>query len=216
MLICNFVSVLLGVSVAIAIRSGKPPSDNCGMLRGNSTERRYNLQILGTDYENSPVLFPLGKWDVVWLVNHPEELKLYTRNRFQLMEDIKSEKMFKRFTNQTWRSDLCAVIVDFDGLNLRQMFVEPAVKLALQNINDLQLLIDFISYGVVVNANHVAHQLLNIAKPLASSLMERVEIHGTNSRRWIPQLLKKIPRSQLPLNLGGFKDFKPIATCDQI
>ncbi|CAG7723370.1 unnamed protein product, partial [Allacma fusca] len=192
---------------------------NCGMVRGNSTlsAPRFNFQVIGVDYDNIPVfLMPWGQWDLRWLVNHPEDLKTFRRNYFQWIEDTRSGTFLNRVTNETWTSDLGAFIVDFGGLTLQQFFSEAAVKLAITNINDLQRLNSYLSYGFVINASPPAHQLLNVAKPLVANLLERFDIHGKNSNRWRTELLKRIPRSQLPLALGGSKDFKPVATCECI
>ncbi|CAG7728224.1 unnamed protein product, partial [Allacma fusca] len=145
-------------------------------------------------------------------------LKTFRKNYLQWIEDIRSGSLLKRFPNETetWVSDFGVAIIDFGGLNLQQFFTEAATKLAITNMNDLQRLHSHLSYGFIINANPLAHQLLNVAKPLMANLLERFDIHGTNSKKWMPALLKKIPRSQLPTALGGFKDFKPVAICDYI
>ncbi|CAG7825499.1 unnamed protein product [Allacma fusca] len=62
----------------------------------------------------------------------------------------------------------------------------------------------------MVNVNPLAEKLLQLAKPLAGKFLERMEIHGTNKRKWMPRILRKIPRDQLPEAYGGYKNFKPI------
>ncbi|CAG7785559.1 unnamed protein product [Allacma fusca] len=63
-----------------------------------------------------------------------------------------------------------------------------------------------------VNTNFMFKGLVEIARPIAGSLMERVEVYGPNKSLWLPKLLKKLPRDQLSPKFGGDKDFKPIKT----
>ena len=59
-------------------------------------------------------------------------------------------------------------------------------------------------------ANAVAGALINILRPVFGKEFEKVVVLGTNSAKWIPQLLRKIPRDQLPEWYGGDKGFKPL------
>lgn len=59
-------------------------------------------------------------------------------------------------------------------------------------------------------ANYVAENLLNLMKPLFGEEFNKMQIYGTNSAKWLPVILKNIPRNQLPEWYGGIKEFKPV------
>ena len=60
--------------------------------------------------------------------------------------------------------------------------------------------------------NFAAEAFLNLGRPFLGSVLERVEIFGSQKEKWMPRLLRKIPRENLPPHYGGIEDFKPIAT----
>ncbi|CAG7821071.1 unnamed protein product, partial [Allacma fusca] len=104
------------------------------------------------------------------------------------------------------------LIMDWDQFSLKQLIHGPTTKFILKHFALFQTLQDKMVYGFFVNVNAVASQMLNLARPIIGSIMERVEIYGTQKDQWIPKLLRKIPRDQLPAWYGGNKeDFKPVA-----
>ncbi|CAG7731161.1 unnamed protein product, partial [Allacma fusca] len=59
MWMCYFACVLLLGTSAVLATSEPPkeyPSDNCGLVRGNTTlsDPRYDFHIIGKDYDNLP------------------------------------------------------------------------------------------------------------------------------------------------------------------
>ncbi|CAG7829619.1 unnamed protein product [Allacma fusca] len=210
---------LLSLSLAFAaISSQNVTKDHCGLLRANTTasvERKFVYQIFGYDYDNVPVTgMNWGRWDLLWLVKHPKELATLQKNFDDWIEELRQGLFFPRFRNSSEITDSYITIIDFDGLDLRQLFSEAVIKVLLQNFSKLQRVAGQLSYGYIINANHITEQFISMAKPFAGNFLERVEVYGTKPKNWIPKLLKKIPRNQLPPAYGGNVDFKPIVTCN--
>ena len=59
-----------------------------------------------------------------------------------------------------------------------------------------------------VKANFAAESWLNLARPLLGTFLDGFEVCGTQSEKWKPVLLRKIPASQLPAKYGGSKEWK--------
>ena len=51
--------------------------------------------------------------------------------------------------------------------------------------------------------NFAGETLHNLARPFMGTLLENFEIYGSQSNKWKPRLLRKIPVSQLPAKYGG-------------
>ena len=62
----------------------------------------------------------------------------------------------------------------------------------------------------MIVANFGAQSFINIARPFLGNILEKFEVYGADTTKWKPNLLRKIPSSQLPLYYGGDKDYKPI------
>ncbi|CAG7720871.1 unnamed protein product [Allacma fusca] len=204
---------LLSLGSAIPIPQDYTTSDNSGFLRVNTTasvERKFVYQIFGYDYDNVPVtVWNWGRWDFPWLVKHPEELATLQKNVDDSIEEMLQRVFFPRFRNSSETTDSYVTIIDFDGLSIHQFFSEDVIKLVLQLFSKLQRVAGGLSYGFILNANHITEQVINMAMPFAGNFLERMEVFGTKSEKWIPKLLKTIPRNQLPPTYGGNVDFEP-------
>lgn len=51
---------------------------------------------------------------------------------------------------------------------------------------------------------------MDLAKPFLGNFLEKFEIYGTRAEKWKPKILRQIPATQLPPELGGFAAWKPI------
>ncbi|CAG7818571.1 unnamed protein product, partial [Allacma fusca] len=182
-----------------------------------SVERKFLYQIFGYDYDNIPVtVWNWGRWDFFWLVNHPKELSTLQNNFDNWIDEFRRGLFFPRFRNNYDTTDSYITIIDFDGLDLRSLLSEDVITVILQLFSKLQGVAGGIAYGFILNANHITEQVISMAKPFAGNFLERMEVFGTKSEKWIPNLLKTIPRNQLPPAYGGNVDFEPVVTCNFI
>ncbi|CAG7683504.1 unnamed protein product, partial [Allacma fusca] len=84
------------------------------------------------------------------------------------------------------------------------------IKYLIEYFAKFEKIFDKISYGFLINVATVSKQFVNLMKAFMANIFERVEVYGTNSKIWIPRLLRKIPRDQLPLKYGGIASNKPV------
>lgn len=47
-------------------------------------------------------------------------------------------------------------------------------------------------------ANFAAQTLINIARPVMGTVLQTAEVYGTRKEKWLPKLLKKLPREVIP------------------
>ncbi|CAG7823656.1 unnamed protein product, partial [Allacma fusca] len=56
-----------------------------------------------------------------------------------------------------------------------------------------------LAYGFILNVNFVVDQLTYLMKRLSPRFLGKFEFYGTDKNKFIPQLLRKLPLSALPL-----------------
>ena len=92
---------------------------------------------------------------------------------------------------QDWSLDLRSIVIQ-SHLNISKVkAITPACSLSHPA---------FLSFSL---ANYPAHIFVNIVRPFLGTFLEKVEIFGPQRDKWIPNLLKKIPRDALPKYYGG-------------
>ncbi|CAG7726542.1 unnamed protein product [Allacma fusca] len=103
-------------------------------------------------------------------------------------------------------------LLDFEGLEFSQLASIPTVTYLLKLARDYRkLLEDHTAFILIVNANYVTETLVNLVRPIFGRLLEVLEIHGNNKAKWLPQVLKYFPKSQIPEWYGGSPGYKPVA-----
>ena len=60
--------------------------------------------------------------------------------------------------------------------------------------------------------NAFARVFITAVSAFMGPLMERVHIFGYDQEEWLPFILERIDRDQLPEEYGGYSNFTPIAT----
>ncbi|CAG7816644.1 unnamed protein product [Allacma fusca] len=169
--------------------------------------KTFPYYLSGYDYDGAPVwIIELGHWDVRSIVEGGDSLlKEFDRYVDQGLAIIKA-------SGQNNSTDGYVLIIDGDGYGLRQA----------SNIRTVYKMIDVIrkfandavdgglKYAFAINVNYVAENMWGVLKPTAASLTRNFEVFGTNSKVWVPKLLKQIPKDQLPEIYGGSKDHLPI------
>ncbi|CAG7786633.1 unnamed protein product, partial [Allacma fusca] len=170
-------------------------------------KQQYPSYLSGYDYDNRAVIVILtGKWDTQKIAEEEgQDLKDFLRRNHQFIERIKNG-YYRRRVNESERGsndDEIVIIMDYDGFDFRQVQSQKNTMLAMKFLEQLESCYDKFAYGFIVNANSLVDQMLSLGKPLMGQFIERMEIHGTNPRKFIPQILKKIPRSQLNATYGG-------------
>ncbi|CAG7719173.1 unnamed protein product [Allacma fusca] len=173
---------------------------------------KFPYYISGFDNENRPIfVIEMGKWDLRTTIEAGgkdlEDLELHILQLFYRMEQ--AGKYFRNGEEQG--AEDVAIITDWEDYSLLQLASSPTVQFFLKHMAGFQRIQEQISYGFFVNANSVASTLINLARPIMGSVMERIEVHGTQKSRWIPRLLRKFRTSQIPPWYGGQEKFSPIA-----
>ena len=64
---------------------------------------------------------------------------------------------------------------------------------------------------IIFAANYATQVAIQLARPVAGRLMERVEVFGSNKEKYKPILRRRFPPESIPPWYGGSNDFKPIA-----
>ena len=66
----------------------------------------------------------------------------------------------------------------------------------------------FMIFINVSAANFATENFLLLAKPFMGNILEKCEMFGTQKRKWLPHILRKISKSQLPPWYGGEQNWK--------
>jgi len=178
-------------------------------------KRNYPYYLAGTDFDGEPVfIWELGKWPVrktieLGSVDAKHDLDKYVEQMFYTW--FKTVDEFE--TKNGAGTGNALIIIDFEGYQANELAHLPTLSFVLRNITQRFQQSEFtkiLDYVLVINANYVAETVINLAKPLVGVLATNLEVYGTNKQKWIPKLLRKVPRESLPEWYGGVKDFKPV------
>ncbi|CAG7713939.1 unnamed protein product, partial [Allacma fusca] len=160
--------------------------------------KNYPYYLSGFDDQNRPIwVLEFGKWDI----------------RSGLLKDEEHEKALDKHIDQaTWnffnstglRASAEApikefiVLIDADGYNLQQLNSVKTVSFVARKLALITIATRFASSVYVVNVNFLAERLLSILKPLLGKEFEKFLIFGTNTNKYIPRLLRDLPKDQIP------------------
>ncbi|CAG7822865.1 unnamed protein product [Allacma fusca] len=180
-----------------------------------SIKEKFPYYLSGFDYDRKPVVvMEFGGWDTLSLLKKgPEALVDVDKRNDQFAERLRTgffNSLYPNGSSET-SDDEVAIIFDFDGLQFRQLTSPENVKYLMKTFAKFEKASDQIGYGFLINANTLVEQMLILVKPFMGKFLERVEVYGTKSEIWKPLLLRRIPRSQLPLAYGGTKKFRPVS-----
>ncbi|CAG7817969.1 unnamed protein product, partial [Allacma fusca] len=56
-----------------------------------------------------------------------------------------------------------------------------------------------IAYGFIINVNFMTDQVISLIRVVTPHFIDRMEVYGTDRRKFVPQFLMKIPTSAIPL-----------------
>ncbi|CAG7719489.1 unnamed protein product [Allacma fusca] len=183
------------------LSSWKPPAD----IRTN-----YPYYLSGFDEDNRPIwILEFGKWDIRSALEKGEDVAANLDKHIDtaIWNFLDSTKT--RSTSEDPVTEF-VVIIDANGYSFHQLNSLQAVSFVIKKLKLITIATRFASEVYAVNVNFVAEKLLTILKPVLGQEFEKFMIFGTNANQWIPRMLKKIPRSQLPEWYGGKANFKPV------
>jgi len=175
-------------------------------------KKNYPYYLGGFDYENRPIwIVEVGKWDFTKIVEKGgQELKdfdTYLKQGFQMFAKGPPKEIYPKGD----RGEGSILIVDADGFSLAQISSISTLRFFIKLAGQLRDVQDNLAYGYFVNLNSVAETVLNLVRPVLGTTMERMEIYGSNSAKWVPRLLRNIPREAIPEKYGGVSNFTPLA-----
>ncbi|CAG7828076.1 unnamed protein product [Allacma fusca] len=177
----------------------------------------FPYYVTGYDYEDRPVIvMEWGRWDIRTLAEKGgDRITKFEKGIDEFVKRVKSGYFSKQSSEPNSAAETddaqIVVVIDFDGLSLRQLGTPASVALFVRSLGKLEKVYKEFAYGYLLNSTPLVDQVINLAKPYMGKFLERCEVYGTVSRTWIPKMLRKIPRSQLHSAYGGKKDFRPVA-----
>ncbi|CAG7721433.1 unnamed protein product [Allacma fusca] len=213
-MLCKCFSVLPYMLVALVFESVAnviPPNSDSKNVTQDNVEvplKKFDYYVSGFDYDNRPIIImDSGKWDTEWLVERPDECSKVLGNYAKYVDEL-SSGTFKYKFNNTYGKDNeineeFVFIKDYDNYDFRRVQNSAVTKLGQQFLHLLKKFESKLGYGFIINANPLVQQLMELSRSTVGRVFERIDIYGTNSRKWIPQLLRKIPVDQLPPKYGG-------------
>jgi len=154
--------------------------------------------------------YELGKWNLKKIISAGgEQLKNFDKYvdqmAYRMLESLKEKS-----TPDEKIVDIL-FLVDFDGLQLEQVAHLPSMTWLINLARNYRDLISkHLGGTTIVNANFVAENLVNILRPVFGNLLEKVEVFGTNRRKWLPHIIRKFDTSVLPEYYGGSASWKPL------
>ncbi|CAG7734345.1 unnamed protein product, partial [Allacma fusca] len=167
--------------------------------------------LAGYDLDDRPVwVAEVGKYDLRAEVELGEEnIQACLKYLFLAVHRI-VKSIYDRDTPE--REIRNAVfIIDLEGFDLLQFSHTKTISLCLRLTRDYkEVTQEFMGNCVFVNVNHIGELAAALFRPILGSLMERMQLFGTNKAKWIPHLRRMLPENVIPAWYGGSKDFKPI------
>ncbi|CAG7824299.1 unnamed protein product [Allacma fusca] len=140
--------------------------------------KAFRYYVSGFDYEDRPVvIMDWGKWDLAWLVSHPDLSDKLLRNYENYVEELVSGNFTRKlshFLPNGYNSDQIVIIKDYDGLDVRQVYTSASVKFAMELLTKMRRCFHSVAYGFMVNSNPLTYQLIEMAKPLAGDFLAKV------------------------------------------
>ncbi|CAG7679907.1 unnamed protein product [Allacma fusca] len=173
----------------------------------------FPYYISGHDDDGRPILvMEWGHWDFRSIVEKGGENVEHLAKHFDQIIQRINTGFFTRNINDTddYTNGEMTVIVDMDGLSLRQIMLPKNIRFLLENVTKIEKCFAKITYGYIINLSTVGWQLISLFKPYLGKFLERMEMYGTNSQHWKPKLFKRLPPSQLHPVYGGSEGFRPV------
>ncbi|CAG7835790.1 unnamed protein product [Allacma fusca] len=166
----------------------------------------------GIDEDCRPIwIGQLGQWNVQKVIDEGLESKKTLRKYIDQMVHNVMKTLKSNYSGCENVNEEITGIIDLEGFNWHQMSSAQTIVFILSTFKEfIPVVFKHVESVFVVNTNYMAKALLNLIRPLLGSFMERVEIFGTHKQHWLPHLLKRFPRNELPEWYGGDKNFAPI------
>ncbi|CAG7817716.1 unnamed protein product, partial [Allacma fusca] len=148
----------------------------------------------------------VGKWNVRKHVEQGHDGKLaLAKYLSQAVQNIR--KSYNVNATGCGTSEQFVIIMDMDNFDYWQLLSAETVEFTLRMLGGLfPVLVRALHSGYIINTNAAAESLINIVKPIFGSILERVDVYGNYKSAWLPKLLKRLPRDQLPPKYGGSKN----------
>ncbi|CAG7821946.1 unnamed protein product [Allacma fusca] len=176
-------------------------------------QNAFPYYLSGFDEECRPIWVGLlGRWDLSKFISKGES-SAKAMEKFIHQAAYRFATSIKNIPSGCEPVSGVVIIYDADGFNYRQITSGETISFVVNACKVfVPLVVQYFENVYFVNTNFMFKGLLAIARPIMGSLMERVEVYGSHKATWVPKLLKKLPRDQLPPTFGGNADFKPIKT----
>ncbi|CAG7823792.1 unnamed protein product [Allacma fusca] len=167
-------------------------------------QNAFPYYLSGFDEDCRPIWVGLlGRWDLSKFISKGE-------SSAKAMEKFIQQAVYRIVTSTKNIPSGCGpvsgivIIYDTDGFNYRQITSGETISFFFNACRVyVPLIVQYFECVYFVNTNFMFRGLLRTARPIMGSVMERVEIYGTRKATWVPKLLKKLPRDQLPPTFGG-------------
>ncbi|CAG7639384.1 unnamed protein product [Allacma fusca] len=172
--------------------------------------KNFPYYLSGFDEENRPVwVMEFGKWDVRGALEKGKDWE-------SALDKHIDQWLYRMFNSSGLRAtpeepvNEIIDIHDMDGYNIRQINSPRALAFIIRKMRTVSIAMRFAHSAYAINTNFIAENLLNILKPVLGKDFQKLIVYGTNKNKWLPVLLKSIPKDQLPERYGGSKKFTPV------
>ncbi|CAG7786330.1 unnamed protein product [Allacma fusca] len=166
--------------------------------------------LSGFDEEERPIwVIEMGVWPTRDILEKgPEWEKAYSKYTNQILNRIfDSFKIRSTTENPVTEFNL---IVDLDNFKIRYFQSIKAVSFTTEKFKLLTSAATFAHAAFVVNTNFFSEIVLNLMRPVLGKALERVEVFGSNSKTWIPKMLKMLPQNQLSTKIWREKRLQAV------
>ncbi|CAG7834555.1 unnamed protein product [Allacma fusca] len=173
--------------------------------------KNYPYYLSGYDEEEKPIwVLELGKWDVQRIALNgnktiPDFSNYVDKAIFNILQSLD--------LNSTEPTAVTKIegIIDMDGFAYSQLASIPTVDLMVKTVSHLvPTMYKYVNHAYIINTNFYGMKILELLRPILGPIMERVEIYGTDRSKWLPKMLKTLPRNQLPEWYGGERNYVPV------
>lgn len=167
-------------------------------------EKYCPMGVSGFDLEGSPVIIvPFAGIDI-WGLLHTVPRTDLIRVTMKLLE--KNMKVaFENSKAHGYRSRQLTVIFDMDKFNLKQYLWRPAGETVISLIKMYEANYpEILKTCYIINAPKMFAFGFNIIKKfLDEYTLSKIMIFKADQKKWLPQILDRVDKSQLPLYYGG-------------